>query len=321
MGEDKPRIAILMAVYEPRMDWLREQLLSLNEQTYPNLMLYVRDDCSPTVPYAEIERCVQECITRFPYSMARNEKNLGSNSTFERLTLEAEGEYFAYCDQDDVWLPEKLEVLEKTITESGALLVCSDVQVIDGTGKKTANSITEVRHRHRFVSGKDDAFRSLLTRNFVIGCTILVCRETARMATPFLPEMVHDHWLALFASSRGKIVSLQRPLIRYRIHGGNQTGVLVGVNSKQTYINVRILEFQKRISHIADRLSDTCDLQTVQQWAKARAAYAERFCWGNAIRLWRCRRENYATTVFELTALKLPENLFCAALRIARLVG
>ena len=62
----KPRIAILMAVYEPRMDWLREQLLSLNAQTYPNLMLYIRDDCSPTVPFEEIQSCVQDCIRAFP---------------------------------------------------------------------------------------------------------------------------------------------------------------------------------------------------------------------------------------------------------------
>ena len=120
----KPRIAILMAVYDPRMDWLREQLLSLNAQTYPNLMLYVRDDCSPTVPYEDIQQCVRECITNFPYVMTRNERNLGSNLTFQQLTLEAEGVYFAYCDQDDIWLPEKLTVLEE-ISKSGALLVCS----------------------------------------------------------------------------------------------------------------------------------------------------------------------------------------------------
>ena len=41
MGTDKPLISILMAVYEPRMDWLRQQLVSLNEQTYPNLRLYM----------------------------------------------------------------------------------------------------------------------------------------------------------------------------------------------------------------------------------------------------------------------------------------
>ena len=50
METDKPRIAILMAVYEPQMDWLREQLKSLERQTYPNLHLYIRDDGSSTVP-------------------------------------------------------------------------------------------------------------------------------------------------------------------------------------------------------------------------------------------------------------------------------
>ena len=112
MGTDKPLISILMAVYEPRIDWLREQLVSLNEQTYPNLRLYIRDDCSPTVSYEQIQSCVQDCITHFPYTITRSEKNLGSNGTFELLTREAEGVLFAYCDQDDVWLPEKLEVLE-----------------------------------------------------------------------------------------------------------------------------------------------------------------------------------------------------------------
>ena len=75
-----------MAVYEPRMDWLREQLESLNAQTYPNLMLYVRDDCSPTVPHEEIQSCLQDCISAFPWQLRRNERNLGSNGTFEQLT-------------------------------------------------------------------------------------------------------------------------------------------------------------------------------------------------------------------------------------------
>ena len=91
MGSGKPRIAILMAVYEPRMDWLREQLLSLEGQTYPNLRLYIRDDSSPTVAFGEIEALVRECIRSFPFEIRRNEKILGSNETFQRLTEEAEG--------------------------------------------------------------------------------------------------------------------------------------------------------------------------------------------------------------------------------------
>ena len=94
MGTAKPQISVLMAVYEPRMDWLRAQLESLETQTYPNLKLYVRDDCSPTMAFEEIEGLVQECIRSFPYEVCRNEENLGSNETFELMTREAEGEYF-----------------------------------------------------------------------------------------------------------------------------------------------------------------------------------------------------------------------------------
>lgn len=124
METGKPLISILMAVYEPRMDWLREQLESLEAQTYPNLRLYVRDDCSPTVPFEEIEELVRECIRSFPYEIHRNPENLGSNLTFERLTQEAEGECFAYCDQDDVWLPEKLSILQEELPFNVASCAC-----------------------------------------------------------------------------------------------------------------------------------------------------------------------------------------------------
>ena len=60
MTENKPLISILMAVYEPRMDWLREQLLSLEAQDYPNLRLYIRDDASPTAAVEDIARLAGE---------------------------------------------------------------------------------------------------------------------------------------------------------------------------------------------------------------------------------------------------------------------
>ena len=181
MATDKPLISILMAVYEPRMDWLKEQLDSLNAQTYPNLRLYVRDDCSPTVPFEKIETTIQECVTAFPCSLKRNERNLGSNGTFELLTREAEGEYFAYCDQDDVWLPEKLAVLRETIERERAQLVCSDIYIMDGNGKQVADSITKIRRHHIFRSG-EGLTDTLWYANFASGCALLVRAETAKEA-------------------------------------------------------------------------------------------------------------------------------------------
>ena len=248
MGSGKPRIAILMAVYEPRMDWLREQLLSLNAQTYPNLMLYVRDDCSPTVPYVEIEQCVQECITRFPYVMARNENNVGSNLTFEQLTREAEGEYFAYCDQDDVWLPEKLTVLEQYLeADLAAQLVYSDLAVIDKNGTRLANSIQELRPRTRYLQGTGLS-EQYFFRNSAAGCSMLTRTETAKKAVPFPKRTVCDQWLAIVASLSGSVVWEKQPLVEYRQHNHNQTGVLHEIIDKSSYWKQKIEPLQERLA-------------------------------------------------------------------------
>ena len=236
---DKPLISILMAVYEPRMDWFKEQLDSLNAQTYPNLRLFVRDDCSKSVQYEDISECVKKCITAFPYSIVRNERNLGSNETFEKLTKESAGDYFAYCDQDDVWQPEKLLILQETIEREKSQHVCSDMYVIDGNGKQLADSVTKVRRHHVFKTGANLA-SSLLFRNFVTGCTMLIHASTAKAAIPFCPYMVHDHYLALWSAVEGVIISVPEQLIYYRQHGNNQTGVMTGVVDKKSYGEVRI---------------------------------------------------------------------------------
>lgn len=319
MGTDKPRIAILMAVYEPRIDWLREQLLSLNAQTYPNLMLYVRDDCSPTVPYAEIEQCVRECITRFPYVMARNEKNEGSNLTFEQLTREAEGEYFAYCDQDDVWLPEKLTVLQETMVRENALLVCSDMYIIDGDGKQTADSITKVRRHHVFRSGTDLA-EGLLTRNFVTGCTMLVKSEAARKAVPFCPYMVHDHYIALCCAAEGIVYSSSERTIRYRIHGNNQTGIMSGVVDKASYLQVRIKAVEDKFYWLETKFPCRAALgEAIHcriRWMRARENN-----WrspGYVSALWRLRQCGKSVTVYEIVAARLSEKLFLNSINLVR---
>lgn len=247
MGTDKPLISILMAVYEPRMDWLREQLVSLNEQTYPNLRLYIRDDCSPTVPYEQIQSCVQDCITRFPYTIMRNEKNLGSNGTFELLTEEADGELFAYCDQDDVWLPEKLTVLQEAMERERAVLAYSDVSAVDDEGKLLAGSLRELRPRLTYLEGSDLAPK-LFFRNCVAGCAMLVNSNIAKRAIPFPRQTVCDHWIALLAATEGTVAFVPDQLVRYRQHKRNQTGVLAGVSDKQSYLRYKVAPLEERLA-------------------------------------------------------------------------
>lgn len=319
MGTDKPLISILMAVYEPRMDWLREQLISLNDQTYPNLRLYIRDDCSPTVPHEQIQSCVQDCITRFPYTITRNEKNIGSNGTFELLTEEADGELFAYCDQDDVWLPEKLTVLQEAMEREQARLVCSDMYIIDGNGKQMADSITKVRRHHVFRSGRDLA-EGLLTHNFVTGCTMLVQSDAAKRAIPFCPYMVHDHYIALCCASEGVVYSSPEKTICYRIHGGNQTGIMSGVRDKESYLNVRISAVEEKLRWLEKYFPYHDDLNKSihrrLRWVQARKENWQKK--GHASELWQLRDCGREVTAYEILAARLPEKLFMRTINLAR---
>ena len=317
----KPLIAILMAIYEPRLDWLREQLESLEKQTYPNLKLYIRDDCSPTVSFEEIQNCVAECIRSFPYEIKCNEKNLGSNGTFERLTREAEGEYFAYCDQDDVWLPEKLERLQREISTQNACLICSDVYIIDANGKVTANSITDIRRRHVFHSGKNLA-PYLLVRNFIIGCTMLIRAEIAHSAIPFEPGYVHDQWLGIKAAAEGSIAIVREPLIYYRQHSNNQTGILSGIHSKQDYFKVRIEKSINTLESAIQRLELTpSDQKKVAALRAAMTARKDYFSKPNIKDLkafLHCGTFSLQSVIFETMLPFLPERVVCALIRFAK---
>ena len=212
----EPLVTIIMALYQPNVIWLKELLQSLNNQDYSNLELLVWNDCPSEENHEEI---FSKYITQFPYQIIRGKNNLGSNKAFEKLTEMAQGDYLAYCDQDDIWHSNKISTLVHQMKKNEATLSCSDMCVIDGDGRHIADTIREVRPRHKFV--KDERqIESLLIKNFVTGCTMIVCKDFAKKALPF-PDyqlMVHDHWLALWNSVYGKIFICPLSLIDYRIH-------------------------------------------------------------------------------------------------------
>ena len=314
---EKRKIAILLAVYEPREDWLIELLESLNQQTYPSLSLYVRDDASPTYPTERLRQVLAEHITNFPYTLNCNEQNCGSNETFSRLVTDCNEPYIAFCDQDDVWNPDKLEntvrLFEKS--ELHPTAVCANVSIIDGEGNPIAESIDKHRRRHVFLRGNDIA-PCLIYRNFVMGCTMLMERERALSYLPFPKEVVHDHYLAFRAAADGALDFLAAPQMRYRIYGGNQTGVMTGVRSKEDYRRRRIDVFEARVRCFSKSVT-LDELDAALAWTQARIDCFEHKK-GGWRALWRLRKTNTVTSLFELTVLRLPTPLFRLAIRLVQ---
>lgn len=250
MQIDKPLVSILLAVYKPNEKWLIEQLISLNEQSYNNLELIVYDDC-PEHPVNE--ELFTDNITNFSFKIIRGIENKGSNIAFEELTRVGNGEYFAYCDQDDIWEKDKIKLMIDKFKNTDVTLVCSDLSIIDENSKKTADSITQIRKRHVFKSGYNLA-KDLLMSNFVTGCAMIVRKDIAKKAVPFEKTLIHDQWIAIVGALEGKIEFINKPLVGYRQHSNNQTGILKGIYNKETYYNIKIVELLQRYESVRSRL-------------------------------------------------------------------
>lgn len=296
---DKPLISIVMAVYEPNLQWFREQLDSLEEQTYPNLELLVLDDCSPTVPLETVRQYIAQSIHSFPYQVSRNEKNLGSNGTFEKLTQQAQGKYIAYCDQDDVWLPEKLETLYAEIQQTHAVMSYCDMSVMDAMGYQIASSLQDIRPRLQYLQG-ENLFEQYFFRNCTAGCSMLIQADIAKIAIPFPPRTVADHWLAIWAAKKGVIAFTEQKLVKYRQHHYNQTGILFGVQNKKSYYQVRVIPLQERLDWLAHRDSVP---SSVRAFVKARTM-------GDLFGIWKGRKYSPKEASLEIAMRFMPDAVF-----------
>jgi len=217
-------VLILLAAYNGGR-FIGEQIESLRAQTHADWHLLVRDDGSDDDTIAVVDRYRERDprIERLQDGRGR----LGASGNFSALLEAAATRGFAavaLCDQDDVWLPERLEAGLRVLRGAGAqpLLVHSDLRLVDATLRPIADSYMAyqgIRHRD------GTPLRWLLAQNFVTGCTTLFNRALLDLALPLPREaVIHDWWLALCAASAGRIAFVDRPTVLYRQHDDNTVG-------------------------------------------------------------------------------------------------
>ncbi len=293
-----PLVSILLAVYNPNYSWLKEQLISLNSQSYNNLELIIYDDC-PENPVAE--SFVKKYIDSFPYKIMMGKENVGSNKAFEKLTEIGNGEYFVYCDQDDIWESNKIEVLVDTIIRKDSVLAYSDMSVIDKNGVITAKSLIEAKPRIKYIQG-EKLFPQFFFKNCVSGCCMLVKHDIAKRAVPFSNVTIHDQWICIIASIYGTISYVNKPLVKYRIHGDNQTSSLKGIYNKDDYYNMRINILQERLKEVK-KICDSIELSEIQNFCNARIQR-------KLISVFKYRYLNEKEAYFEIAMKYMPNSLF-----------
>lgn len=234
-------ISVAMCTYNGER-FLREQLASIAAQTrLPDEMVVCDDGSSDATPeiVAEFGKTVS-----FPVRFFRNPKNLGSTKNFEQAIGLCTGDLIALCDQDDIWLPEKLarqaEMMERDPTLGG---VFADAEIVDDKsqpiGKRLWSTIPFTpAEQKRFRAGQGATI--LLKNNVVTGATLMVRAELNSLFVPIPRIWVHDGWIAWMLTLYSRLALIDVPLIRYRIHVNQQVGVEAGALLRQLSFRQRL---------------------------------------------------------------------------------
>lgn len=219
-------IAILLATYNSER-YISEQIDSLFQQTFKDWVLYVRDDGSTDNTIS----IVKEYKTRFPtkvFILDNEGKSLRAYLNFMSLVERVNADYYAFCDHDDVWLNDKLDITYKRMkaiednNPEKPILVHTDMRVVD----QNLNVINHSFWAYSKLLPEKCSFVELVCCNSVNGCTILFNKKAKVFALQHIEHAtMHDMLLAQTVAASGGIVSaVNKPTVLYRQHIDNVVG-------------------------------------------------------------------------------------------------
>jgi hypothetical protein len=220
----RPRAIAVIAFHKPDPVLVRRQIETLCSQESVDLAVVAVFDGPDTVA----DRDLRDQTERAGFIAVENPEAVGVRDAFARglavaLERAASDTVICYADQDDLWHKDKLSRSIAFLRETGAALVHCDAVVVAEDGQIIAPSL------HRYESRRNaNSLLGMLVLNTVTGMTAVFTPESARRALPLMQQyrgpLLHDHLTAIAAASAGQVRFLDRPLVDYMQHGGNQLG-------------------------------------------------------------------------------------------------
>lgn len=214
--------------------YLDEQLRSLVNQTRLPVHIVVGDDNSDDGTWQILNAWAEAVRSEkgIRVTLLRNESRLGVTRNFQRAIEAVDADIVFLADQDDIWIPNKIEVLASHLEhDENILLVHSDALLIDRNGESLERSLFEALHltvTDRELVQQQRFFEVYCRRNLVTGTTAAFRRQLLELALPFPVDWIHDEWLAACAASWKNVAMLSDQLTLYRQHGLNAIGVPTG---------------------------------------------------------------------------------------------
>jgi len=253
-------------------DFLPAQLASIAAQSRPPDEIVICDDASTDETRTLLESYA--ATSPVPVSLHFAEENVGVVKNFERAIALCTGDVIALSDQDDVWRNDKLELIEKTFSQSpSAGLVFSDAEIVDENlnplGRRMWDEVGFDAHKRRLLrSGR--ALEVLITGWTVTGATMAFRSKYVRLVLPIPTSiaMIHDGWIALTIAAVADLAFIDEPLIKYRQHNRQQIGAPERSSEAETQRGLQAFENALRRRNSASDLHATLTVLEERLWAQ-----------------------------------------------------
>lgn len=241
-------VTVLMSTYNGEK-YIDEQIQSIFIQENVNVKLLIRDDGSTdkTIDHIKFWKL------KYPIDLVDG-KNMGYAKSFMTLVKMAKGiksDYYAFCDQDDVWEKKKLFQAIQGINEEveKPALYLSQAKIVDSE----LNPITASFHKRKLELG------AVLEHNYAIGCTMVFNRSLRDILdiniTNMELECGHDSWIFLVAIAIGAIIYYDTDsYVLYRQHGSNTSGKIVTLKQAINAVNKILFRWKHTRSNTAYKL-------------------------------------------------------------------
>lgn len=214
-------ISIAMATFNGAK-YICEQIDSILLQTIQDFELVINDDCSTDNTWEIVN---DYALKDKRIRIFKNTENIGYRRNFEKLVMQCEGDFIAFCDQDDIWLPNHLEVLYNNI---GNFDACSaDAAIINAEGLPMHRKLSDfTRLKHWPTKALEQAYTYFYYRNPFPGCNTMYRASFLLQAYPINDNTIqlHDTWADALACISGKGINYVNEVIMYyRFHDSSVT--------------------------------------------------------------------------------------------------
>lgn len=243
LNEIAMTISVCMATFNGEK-YIKDQLDSILAQIAPHDEVVICDDGSSDATLSIINKFNDARIRVF-----ENPVRLGYVGNFERALTLSVGDYIFFSDQDDIWLPGRVNEMMNSLNEnSEVLLVASNFDLIDEAGV-LVGEFRKLKSVSKFRVVNIGLI--FLGRMPYYGCTFLFKRKILNYSLP-IPSGIesHDIWIALIANLFGGVINMPGATLQHRIHSRNVTvknrrSLVVVIKSRARFFTSLSMRFLK----------------------------------------------------------------------------